>query len=1189
MAENARDAFNSALSLFSSLYQDMAPTDLPEGLSPDNQDVFYLPGSVSTRPAVQHLLANPIGGNPDIISVDEYPTPSGDVYTFFLDSVGVLRYRRLDGTVATVGTINAIGAQFKSVSAFDKQWFAWFGTSLSSLFSQNPFVGVDVPRYFDGVNVWRVTQDAPGLPPTFSNLQTSAIALTQSSSSGSPLVVTGIRSTGSQSRFVPPDDYIQFWTTLLVTCSTAVPTTWLGQTVALSGLPLDNVTSKITLVSGNNFTISLYSDSSVTLSGLAGSATLTGNYLRRSANIVTAYVGVVKPPNFTAGFYAQIGNSSGAAINGPNWTITAITRDSNGLVTVTISTQLTNLPSGTKLYINATDTTDFPPGLQTVYQVLSASGGTTVFTISNPTWGTSGVTTSAGGTVYQVWSGIFQIQSVALDVTNGWFITYFQLGPDIALSSTGGTGQAQLQSQVTPGIRNAVLIFESLNGAQTAPSISVQVSVTGGSSLLLAQQILIGPSGTARRIIAFTPANGSSYFYTAPAIVPSVNGLAPVLSIGTIINDNSTTSAVLDFSDAQLTSSNGATQIDIQGNNLFNQVVLGPCLGCIEYQGRMAWWGEINNLKNLDNMGFDGGYIAPTGFCNTAGTTVTYISGTPFPTFAAGAKMNINGGIYTILSIPFSGSLILTTSAGTQSGAAFTIFSPANQGPPGWALPLSGYPVLVPGFTPGGFALQFLPAGGTPDSVISQPAAFDELGAPRFLPGRNYMFRFLGQNQGNQVLGVFTLELYSPTFGQQAAAEVPLTVFPTAAPGWMTASFVSPMPQTLPSDTLFRLSTSGMPFGAKPTIDELSIIDVAQPVLAQQMRLSYFDNPFGYDAITGLVGYSGSDSLVGAFEQRGNLYPLTDKRRLITKNTGNAEPADWPIEEDEADCGLASPCAIDSTAGVAIWVGDQGVQIFSGGNAKKLSQELQPTFDSANWTQRLKIWLAADHVQRLAYIGLPIGGNTKPNLILPVSYRSVDSAYNVPDPQHVSFSGKLIATDNCRKWTRWNLPMQCGAMARIDATLTPKMVFGGASFGSLYTLDLVNYPPLNPAAGSWNFTDADYGAIPGYYVTCFFFNHELEQSAPGLGLHRKLFDYLALYVTGVGSITITPLVNRMGNAWTPLTPVTLSLALNHDLEWRPNVLGERVAYKISALAFNLQHLVVTAREDRIFPVRGAIL
>lgn len=459
-AGKSQDTFSFALELFSSLYQDMSATDLPAGLSPDNQNVWYLPGSVQSRPALNKLFTSlnpPPVSDVDTVSLAEYAAPTGDFLAIWLYSNGDLYQRSAKtGAVTQLGPAQIVtpGSQFRSVTAFNKQWFAFFNQQLSSAtvggFTDSDFVGAEPPRYLDQQgNVWRVTQDAPAVAPVFANVQTSPFALVQTSTAGSPLTVTSAETidpvttvTTTQNPNPPPaliHTHQTVYQQLLYGCSTAVPSSWLGQTVVVTGFTgsnayLANITGQIVAVSGSTFTLAVNYTTFFNISGSA-TATLTGNYLTRSGNIVTAYVGSTQPPNLTPGFYVNIGN--GGVINGPNWTISAIARDSTGLVTVTISTQLTNLPSGAQLFISATDTTDFPPSTQTVYQVLSATGGNTTFTISNPTWGNGAVTNSTGGSVYQVWSGVFEILSVGDNSTNGWYLTYFQLGPDSYENATG--------------------------------------------------------------------------------------------------------------------------------------------------------------------------------------------------------------------------------------------------------------------------------------------------------------------------------------------------------------------------------------------------------------------------------------------------------------------------------------------------------------------------------------------------------------------------------------------------------------------------------------------------------------------------------------------------------------------------------------------------------------------------------
>ena len=61
------------------------------------------------------------------------------------------------------------------------------------------------------------------------------------------------------------------------------------------------------------------------------------------------------------------------------------------------------------------------------------------------------------------------------------------------------------------------------------------------------------------------------------------------------------------------------------------------------------------------------------GTVNTSGTAVTWVTGVTFDSSFAGLQMSIAGTVYLISSVANSTNLTLTTSAGVQAGAAFSI------------------------------------------------------------------------------------------------------------------------------------------------------------------------------------------------------------------------------------------------------------------------------------------------------------------------------------------------------------------------------------------------------------------------------------------------------------------------------------------------------------------------------------
>src|SRR5256885_2726631 len=125
-------------------------------------------------------------------------------------------------------------------------------------------------------------------------------------------------------------------------------------------------------------------------------------------------------------------------------------------------------------------------------------------------------------------------------------------------------------------------------------------------ALFIATNIYTGPPNIASRILEFTPSSSQSFFYI-PQDVPQTNS--------TIIIDNTTTTAYLDFTDVQLLD---GTNCD----NLFELVELAPCAGVIEYKNRLVWWGELNKIDDFVNLGFDGGFgLDSNGFTYPLGWT----------------------------------------------------------------------------------------------------------------------------------------------------------------------------------------------------------------------------------------------------------------------------------------------------------------------------------------------------------------------------------------------------------------------------------------------------------------------------------------------------------------------------------------------------------------------------------------
>jgi hypothetical protein len=137
--------------LFGGLVTDMPPSDLPEGVSPDCQDVAFVEGAVQTRPGLVSVYS-PISANPTVNYLKTYTQPNLLQTLLALDSTGTLWGETSPGVLSQVATGIAPDCAANSVSLFGREYMA---------FSDGQF-GIDLPRQYDGTNFDRVSQIGPG-------------------------------------------------------------------------------------------------------------------------------------------------------------------------------------------------------------------------------------------------------------------------------------------------------------------------------------------------------------------------------------------------------------------------------------------------------------------------------------------------------------------------------------------------------------------------------------------------------------------------------------------------------------------------------------------------------------------------------------------------------------------------------------------------------------------------------------------------------------------------------------------------------------------------------------------------------------------------------------------------------------------------------------------------------------------
>jgi hypothetical protein len=124
--------------------------------------------------------------------------------------------------------------------------------------------------------------------------------------------------------------------------------------------------------------------------------------------------------------------------------------------------------------------------------------------------------------------------------------------------------------------------------------------------------------------------------------------------------------------------------------------------------------------------------------------------------------------------------------------------------------------------------------------------------------------------------------------------------------------------------------------------------------------------------------------------------------------------------------------------------------------------------------------------------------------------------------------------------------------------------------------------------------DDDTGPFQASYTTYAFTGTDNER-AMQLGMHRKLFAYVALNAGGVGQVRLVPLPESLTNAWAPTPWLPLQAASTFDVECGLNVLATRCFFRVEGQAatvggpsfWQLNKIVLSVRPDALIPVRGA--
>lgn len=780
--------------------------------------------------------------------------------------------------------------------------------------------------------------------------------------------------------------------------------------------------------------------------GIASLGTTEGNSLIRVNNTVTAQT--LTNHNLQVGYLAQISSVPASEVGGAIVSISLVNADNPGIATITMSNDHGLLPdnivtitgvTGTAVgggltsivraaqIVTATTAAAHGLGVGSEVKIAGVTTDTTfngqfpVLSVPSPTTftyyqfdsdSTSAVTTGAtvtlvwplanvdpalnyftvqtaptstsftvqlsypdgtwtGGTVSFGWNGKFYVTRV-ISATS---FEYQQYGPD---ASTAASGVVTPYGQITPGLHQVRVSFLLEDGSITAPSPPVQFVANGGQYVQL-PNLPIGPAGTVGRILQFTGALGGYFFYLP--VAAQVNGL--IVSTSTVVNDNTSTSVILDFSDNTLYTGLG---VSIPGNNLQQQLVLGPTAGMFSYASRLLTWGNRNKVYNLLNMGFEGG---------TSGASAYPLGWTGSD--AAGTLVDLRlGQAWEItISAPATPSGQLSQNAYAQFNGASIIIANTN------------------------YTLRFWAKTSVADAAISFNAVLSSA-----TTGFSSTATVAADAMVTAVQGSFVQADFSLITPATIPSDLLLTIYAESSStlGTVTVDDL----ELIYTDQLYNDNQARISYaGNRTAFDGVTGIIGAEDDDSAIMNFGTLSKTLYWVTGTGLH----------ASEDNQQTEPDGWDVEDIADNCGAFSIAS--IARDGQGIGGAGKRWM-------MWTGPDGAQIFFGQKPFKLSQEIQSLWDAIPSSAYYKAWCKNDTIQNRCYFGMPQADGTV--RVYPLDYRNIDGE-QLPSspPVHISFTGKMISSDLTRKWSPWTVQALCGELMYRDATSKPVMVFGGGN------------------------------------------------------------------------------------------------------------------------------------------------
>jgi len=1095
--------------------------------------------------------------------IKTYEQTDAEVDTLALDANGVLWDEDVDlnpGNLTSIFTTILPNTFGKSVTFQDIEYIAF----------SNLLNGTDCPRQWNGTNLDRISMVGPGAKPTISTGGTgtggsSSIAI-QQISQGAPVQIRRIAwgTVNSPADSTPGNQLVIYGegrtgANTYQSLAPYTPTFGSGTTVILQG-----VTNPFPKKGGGTLPYNINGSYTVgtVQTGIVGGSESCPTFTLPSPTTTWAYsddFGTGGPPPVSNWWYQSciatvttqqpvpnVGVNSQIQIAGTgtpyDGTWTVIAAPNSSAMTITSVILVGNIATYTFT-------------LQSGYSAPTV--GQTV-TISNCLNG-SGI---GDANVFNTTKAISAVgaSTFSINITSPDIPAQNQTGTPAPTAVVGGTtfmfdagqtvnftsnstqptpvagGTIVQQGQIASGIRKCCYSFLTRSGYITQPSPITQLSVTGSTGSITVSGLSVGPPNVVARIVFFTAAGGGNFFYI-PQTVNITNVTPPQTSTATIVNDNLSTTATFNFSDAVLLS---ATAIDIPGNNLFNTIELGSSRGMITYSSRMFAWGEQLKVTNFRNLSFDGGYSGPVNAAVPLGWTIDPTNGT--------------GGALQLSSPVFGWSYQISNTSGVTKSV--------------WGM---------------------LTQGGVPNSTVS--GMVDEFGVPIIQASTLYSVRICASVTAGAT-GNLVVDLFSPSQGVALGTfTLPLNSMTTGMQIY-SGTLLTTLLQPVPSDLQLRIWAQNISNLATITIDRVEPFQTLVPVNTTALKGSYVNNQEAFDLQTGVCGPAQNmQPINGAALLYDLLYALKERSWFSTFDNGVTEPNLWNWKTVSDKVGCVGQNAYDSGEGWVMTANREGIFFFEGGEPIKVSQELQPLWDTINWTYGYTIWLRNDPEQRRFTVGIPIptpnpwmpefptnANPTSPNCVLMCNYRELNTGAAIAQtgPIRSTYMGRLMSPEPARKWSFWNITCPYSDYIDRNNNNWPQWFCTGYTDSKIFALQASSLSD-------------DGGAINSFWISYGFTKAE-QQDAKGLGLWRVEFPYLTVLATGSGTLNTFVYPESPFNNPYDLDILPLPTNTQGDLELGVNIKGNRFFIRVGTnavgSAFRVSKMVVPLLPDTWSPVRG---